>query len=166
MGRGCLRSLLRRRLGLGRSLRESLDRDHLCLELVDDRGDADEVGVGLGAVAGLLVGDGDHCALSFQLAVVPSVFGWAAEPAGEEFVEVALRRSADAELKGLNLVGATVLALEAEKETGYVEGLLLLGILELRALDAELILDFKTGGDVSAGECEVSDIEAGGLWLV
>ncbi|HAV14116.1 MAG TPA: hypothetical protein DCX06_11590 [Opitutae bacterium] len=151
---------------MGRSLRESLQGNHLCLELVDDRGDADEVGVGLGAVAGLLVGDGDHCALSFQLAVVPSVFGWAAEPAGEEFVEVALRGSADAELKGLNLVGATVLAFEAEQEAGDVEQLLLLRILELRALDAELVLDVQAGGDVGAREGEGSDVKTGCFWLV
>ena len=112
------------------------------------------------------MGDGDHGALAFELAVVPSVFGWVTEPAGEEFEEVALRRSADAELEGLDLGGSSVRAVEAEEEAGDIEKLLFLGILEFGALDAELVLDLKTGGDVGAGGCEVSDFEACGFWLV
>ena len=134
--------------------------------MVDNGRDTDDVGVGLGAIPGLLVRNGDHRALSFQLAVVPAVFRRVAEPAGQELKEITLRRSADAELEGLHAIAASVLAFEAKEEASDIERLLLVRIFEFWALDAELVLNFKSSGDVGAGGCEVSDLEASRFWLV
>ncbi len=86
-----------------------------------------------------------------------------AEPTGQQFEQVALGRSADAEFEGLDLVGLAVLTAEPEKEARNIELLDFLRVLEFRTINTKLVLNVETGGNECASGSEGSGVEARGF---
>lgn len=145
---------------LGVDLGEGVDRQDLGLSSLRNGLDCGDIGKGADAVGAGLAGDFDQGPLAYLFAVVPPEFRRAAQPGSEELHKVGLRATGDAELEALDQVGLFIRGAKAEEEPRNIARLQDGRVVEIRPLDAELVIDIQAGRNMSSCWCECFDLEA------